>query len=640
MKRSVLIVTGLLVLVPAASAPRAQQGRLSGSSNEMPPGLTVLAPTAHPQVPRELSQLWLAPERGTNSARPGAFTSLNSASKLTADGDYSKALTLLSQPIAQEGPLGQYAAYYAGVAQLRLRRAADALKSFRELQDQKPVGYLWEAAALGEAEADEALGNPADAVRIYERLLKGRLSNVEDVYMRLGRAARAANDDSKAAEAFAHVFYEFPLGENAAIAGAELNTLTGLQPLTAGSQRYKVELGRAERLFGAKQYGDARTAFDALRAVASGDDRELLQLRIAECDYFTRRARSARESLSLLTNKTSRKGEALFFYALASRDVGDTQTFLETLERIETEFPEQTWAEDALNNLATHYLKADDDDRADALFRELYAALPARQLRRTCSLESRLDVVSQGSVPGHDACLRARGSRLPSLRLSTGMALLGRPGTRAAEVGAPCRRIATRWPLPTTPIRTTDGSHSGGWTRNGGSPVVAAGSPGRARCAGSRPRCRQRPDGSRAALAAEMYDDALNELRYAQRVWGDSPAIEATVAWTRQQQARTEAGMRRFQLLRGAINTMRRAYPQFMAAGGEDLPREVLTVIFPVAYWDLIRKYAEANGPRSVLRRRARRAGVDLRGRREVRRKRVRARCSCCRPRRGCMRAS
>ncbi|MGC4081572.1 MAG: hypothetical protein QM736_05505 [Vicinamibacterales bacterium] len=52
--------------------------------------------------------------------------------------------------------------------------------------------------------------------------------------------------------------------------------------------------------------------------------------------------------------------------------------------------------------------------------------------------------------------------------------------------------------------------------------------------------------------------------------------IDATVAWTRQQQSRAESGMRRFQLLRGSITTMRRAYPQFMAAGGEDLPREVL----------------------------------------------------------------
>ena len=36
--------------------------------------------------------------------------------------------------------------------------------------------------------------------------------------------------------------------------------------------------------------------------------------------------------------------------------------------------------------------------------------------------------------------------------------------------------------------------------------------------------------------------------------------------------------------------TMRRAYPQFMAAGGEELPREMLTVIFPLAYWDLIQQ--------------------------------------------------
>jgi soluble lytic murein transglycosylase len=93
-----------------------------------------------------------------------------------------------------------------------------------------------------------------------------------------------------------------------------------------------------------------------------------------------------------------------------------------------------------------------------------------------------------------------------------------------------------------------------------------------------------------------MFDAALNELRFAQKVWGDGPAIQATVAWVQQQQARSETGVRRFQLLRGGINTMRRAYPQFMAAGGENLPRDVLTVIFPMAYWDLIRKHAAARG--------------------------------------------
>ena len=40
---------------------------------------------------------------------------------------------------------------------------------------------------------------------------------------------------------------------------------------------------------------------------------------------------------------------------------------------------------------------------------------------------------------------------------------------------------------------------------------------------------------------------------------------------------------------------MRRAYPQFMAAGGQDLPRDILVHIFPIAYWDLIPQVSAQN---------------------------------------------
>src|SRR6185295_7722526 len=52
----------------------------------------------------------------------------------------------------------------------------------------------------------------------------------------------------------------------------------------------------------------------------------------------------------------------------------------------------------------------------------------------------------------------------------------------------------------------------------------------------------------------------------------------------------------RFTDVRGAITVMRRAYPQFLAAGGEDLPPEVLRIIFPLDYWPLIKKYSEMHG--------------------------------------------
>jgi soluble lytic murein transglycosylase len=41
---------------------------------------------------------------------------------------------------------------------------------------------------------------------------------------------------------------------------------------------------------------------------------------------------------------------------------------------------------------------------------------------------------------------------------------------------------------------------------------------------------------------------------------------------------------------------MKRAYPQYLAAGGEDLPPAVLEVIYPMDYWPLIEKYSKENG--------------------------------------------
>jgi peptidoglycan lytic transglycosylase len=97
----------------------------------------------------------------------------------------------------------------------------------------------------------------------------------------------------------------------------------------------------------------------------------------------------------------------------------------------------------------------------------------------------------------------------------------------------------------------------------------------------------------RTLLALNLYEPALKELEFAQKKLGGSPAIDATLAWVNWQRSfNEETGMAQLVLARGAMNQMKRAYPQFMAAGGEQLPREILTTIFPLTYWDLIRKYS------------------------------------------------
>ena len=83
-------------------------------------------------------------------------------------------------------------------------------------------------------------------------------------------------------------------------------------------------------------------------------------------------------------------------------------------------------------------------------------------------------------------------------------------------------------------------------------------------------------------LANGLYDDALEELRFAQRQWGTSPVIEATMAWAYHQKGE----------LRRAITLMRRAYPQSLTSTGHLLPVAMRQVIFPLVYWDTIRAHA------------------------------------------------
>jgi soluble lytic murein transglycosylase-like protein len=99
----------------------------------------------------------------------------------------------------------------------------------------------------------------------------------------------------------------------------------------------------------------------------------------------------------------------------------------------------------------------------------------------------------------------------------------------------------------------------------------------------------------RELLLTGLFDDALREVQFAQRTWGDSSALQATSAWIRSQQAQELRADERFTALRGSITTMRRAYPQFLAADGATLPVEVLRVIFPLDYWELIDKYSKAS---------------------------------------------
>jgi soluble lytic murein transglycosylase len=582
--RSSIIPFSALMVAVFAIAPSAQR------PTEGEVAAFALAPTSHPRVPRDLSLLWLAP--GTPAVvPPAASRELATAMKLVEKGEYAKALSMLQQPSVEEGPLSLYAAYYAGLAEQALTRHADARRTFHDVLEHHPVGYLAEAAALAEAASAEALDDDRAAVEIYERLAAGRSTIPDEILMRLAKAARAAGDLRKSAEAYARVYYEFPLGDFADQAGTEFQALPNVQPIARGTERYALELGRADRLFGAKQYGPARAAFERVKPAAADDDRAKIQLRIAESDYHLKKYRAARDGLRPHLEKGKFQAEARYYHALVLRALGDRAGYRTAIQRIVDAFPTESWADEALNNLATDYILRDEDALADATFRELYDRNPrgaysdraAWKVGWRSYRERRYDeTVKYFERAAVDF---PRSDYRPAWLYWAG---------RAHEALNEQSLAEERFTLTTADYLNTYYGRlavSRMHGRRAAPRVIASG-------ADAAPSLLPPPANEplvRALLDIDAYEQALNELRYAQRAWGDSSALQATMAWIYFQQGQAESGRRRFELLRGSISAMKRAYPQYMAAGGEELPRDVLSVIFPLDYWDLIKKYSTPN---------------------------------------------
>jgi len=553
----------------------------------------VLKTTDHPPVPRELSQFWMAPD--TRRPRTAAQANLATAVKFENDGNHLKALTLLTNPATkQDGPLAAYVEFYKGLALLRLGRAAEARTTFQALQANKPVGYLAEMAALREAECDEQLADQAAALAVYERLSTTKTLAPDEILMKIGKAAQALGDAAKAQDAFERVYYEFPLSDLTDDAASQLPEAS----TSTGSIRFAQELARAERLFAARQYAAARTSYDKLRSTSQGEDRAIVQMRLAETDYYLRKYRASADALKPFVESGTRTAEALYYYALAQRELKNNTLYRELMRRVITEFPDSSWAEDALNSLALVDAHDDEDDAADQESLELFEKFPKGRYTERAAWRIGWRAYRRGQYAEAVRILERAAFNFP--RSDFRPAWLYWSG-RAHEALNENDLAESRYTIEVIDYLNTyhgrlASARLGGRIPDRATVVPAAAVSTNAAIEDLPQTLPPNADVVRALLTAKMYEAAADELRYAQKIYGDSGSIQATFAWTYREQGQSETGSQQFSLYRGSINAMKRAYPQYLTAGGERLPREILRIIYPVAYWDLIQKYSAPNG--------------------------------------------
>jgi soluble lytic murein transglycosylase len=545
------------------------------------PSTPQIVPTSHAPLPSDPAALWLAPSGAAGrTGRAGALVAWARGVELYEQGKFIEALPVLDSAALAGTPLADYGSYYSGLALLRLSRFVEARAKLEPLLEKPLEGYLTEGVPLAAGEAAAGAAEHERATAIYEGLSSKKTVAPDVVLLSLGRSAIAAGAREKGIAALRRVRYEYPLSDSAPLADEELE---GLGDVAPRKETFDLDLARAEKLFAARRYAEARSAFNALIPLASGESREITDLRIAESEFYLRRFMLTCDGTRPYLDAGSRRAEARFFHLAALRELGQHDEYLSRVRALVDEFPGSSWAEEALNNLGTHYILLNEDANAAEAFRELYRRFPKGPRAERAAWKLGWWGYKTGNYAETIRVFESAAQTFP--RSDYRPSYLYWAGRAHEQLEATAPAIARYHVILVDYQNTYYGRLADRRLQLLEKTARASRSIASPPDVGSIPAPPPTAERIRLLLSLDLLDAAENELRYAERVWGTSPMIQATLAWVYSREGD----------LRRAITLMRRAYPQHLtAAGASRLPDELLRVIFPLEYWDSIRRYATA----------------------------------------------
>ena len=591
--RQSLALRAFMVLAAVAGGAALLSGQQAPASRS---GLdALLVPTSHPPLPSEPSLYWFVPQAG--GGRSTAARPLDAGARRLRPGrPVRRQRRFLGGALAHLRP-GHRRSQPRQLRHLLPRRRADRARPLRRGDGRRcrcwprarSTARSRRLAALQLAEAALARNTPERVEAALAALTLDKLANPEDVWLMRARVEDAVGHRDARARIVSPPLLRLPAehagrgGAGGDRASAEPRGPCGAVRAWSGARRAVLQrqaLGRREDgVFGA----DRRAPPTSAIWWRCGSRRRTTTLATA-----VRRARRSGRCL----DSDARGAEARYISLLATQGAGRSRRATPRQAReLVTDFPGSPWAEEALNGLGhgSHHLRRRRRG-GSRLPRTAAACSRAAAMRsaRRGKWAGASYRAGEFSRRGGDVRVRRRDDA--PRRQPPGVALLVRPLPRSSRRRRHGQRAlpAGRGRLSEQLLRTA-GVEDSGLARRAGDAGADHGHSARRRSA----PVVETDDIIRSLLTAQMYGEALREVQYAQRVWGDSPQLQATSAWIRHQQGLTLTADERFAALRGAITTMRRAYPQFMAAGGEALPADVLRIIFPLDYWPLITKYSE-----------------------------------------------
>ena len=289
------------------------------------------------------------------------------------DHDCAKAIEPLNRAKPHAGDIGDYVAYYLAACYLQTGRTAEALAILGTFDHTYTTSLLLRDAHVLYANGLLTDNRAKEAIALLENEREPVRSDLE---FTLGRAYAASGEPSKAVAVLRHLLYTLPLSIEASAAQTELQKLAstpGVSPSTFGERK-----DRADLLARGKRYQDAAEAYRELLNEATQTDRPEIQLALAETLYHSGQDREAKRLLDSVQDSTPEvAARRLFDIGEMQRDANDDDGFLSTLSQIRQAAPTSPYLEQSLLAAANIYLLRPDYDKAIDSFRELEQRFPS-----------------------------------------------------------------------------------------------------------------------------------------------------------------------------------------------------------------------------------------------------------------------
>lgn len=507
-------------------------------------------------------------------------------------GDAAGAASLLdTKLIAQQTSVGDYALSLRGSALEQAGKTQEARAVYQELMQSYPTSLRARDAALRAADLLVKAGQTS-AVPL---LLKDfAASNDPAALLASAKAYEQTSDQTRALAAYRRLYFFAPESAESAEAVTAIARLGS----TTSPATTEEAITRADRLYSAKKYADALTAYTDAFAKFPPTATNETQLRRGIAAYSLRRTPDAVAALSAIpTSAGETRAEAMFYLAQTYARAKQWEQARATAEEMRRVFPNSTFTPRTF--VAVGQIAQDANNTADATYFKRAAVN---------SFGSSIEVAQAQfdlAWGAHEAKNYAESSRMLTEHLAyyadKNTDNRGRAGYWAARDSERAGKLAEARALYEAMLARYDANWYGYLAKqrlDAMSRTPAKDFPADSIVARAVANLKTvtvaeetaGPDEDARIFKADQLsnigldDWAQKELAKAAEKGPDSPKINLAIAKIYRSD---EDNVR-------AINTLRRSFPDYSQMKPEEMTREQWDVFYPLAYWDIIVQESKA----------------------------------------------